>query len=96
MSSDNAFPRASASAEDVAGEQQRIIALARHMRASGRSIRQIAAELRSLGAVNRRGRPLSVSYVFHIVRMTKQGRGSCVPTPPHEFADSETELPFTD
>ena len=87
--------------------RERIVALAQHMRASGRSLRQIVVELRDMGVVNRRGRPLSLSYVFKLVRaVPSAGRGVPSRDPaacdqaqhhtPDERNDSEPELPFTD
>ncbi len=91
-------------------EQQRVVALAQHMRANGCSVRQIVAELRGLGVVNRRGRPWSLSGVFQIVRKIPKrevrapSSGGLEATPPLAEApetvnadrDSYEELPFTD
>jgi hypothetical protein len=92
-------------------EQQRIVALAQHMRANGCSVRQIVAELRGLGVVNRRGRPWSLSGVFQIVRkIPRRDLGAPSPAggleavrPVAEAAgtvdgdrESYEELPFTD
>jgi hypothetical protein len=92
-------------------EQQRIVALAQDMRANGCSVRQIVAELRGLGAVNRRGRPWSLSGVFQIVRKIPR-REAGAPSPAgglevvapvtgsaasvDDDLDSYEELPFTD
>jgi hypothetical protein len=92
-------------------EQQRIVALAQDMRANGCSVRQIVAELRGLGAVNRRGRPWSLTGVFQIVRKVPR-RDAGAPSPAGGFEavapaasssasvddapDSYEELPFTD
>ena len=52
-------------------EEQRVIAVVRHMRAKGLTLHQIVRLLAALGVVNRRGRPFGLSRVFE---MTHGGR----------------------
>ena len=49
-------------------DEQRLAALVRHMHASGRSMREIVAELRSMGVVNRAGKPLRLLHIWSILR----------------------------
>jgi hypothetical protein len=94
-------------ANAISVNHERVIALAQHMRANGRSLRQIVVELRDMGVVNRRGRPLSLSYVFSIVRAIPRADRRVLlrhPEPCDKPAcvahiasdDSGPELPFTD
>lgn len=49
-------------------DEERLIALVRHMHASGRSMREIVTELRVMGVVNRAGKPLRLIHVWSILR----------------------------
>ncbi len=49
-------------------EEQRLVALVRHMYASGRSMREIVTELRIMGVVNRAGKPFRLLHVWTILR----------------------------
>jgi hypothetical protein len=48
--------------------EQRVLAVVRHMRSEGFSIRAIIDELAIAGYFNRRGRPFSVATVFKMLR----------------------------
>jgi ribosomal protein S14 len=49
-------------------DEQRVIAVVRHMYFIGRiPMREVAAQLRALGVVNRRGRPFGLSRIFEII-----------------------------
>jgi hypothetical protein len=50
----------------------RVIALVRHMHASGRPMRDIVTELRSMGVVNGAGHPLRLAHIWAILR-TRRG-----------------------
>jgi hypothetical protein len=50
----------------------RVVALVRHMHASGRPMRDIVAELRSMGVVNGGGHPLRLEHIWAILR-TRHG-----------------------
>ena len=49
-------------------QEKRLVALVRHMHASGLSMRKIVNELRVLGVVNRAGEPLRLLHVWGILR----------------------------
>jgi hypothetical protein len=49
-------------------DEERLIALVRHMHASGRSMREIVTELRIMGVVNRAGKPLRLVHIWSILR----------------------------
>jgi hypothetical protein len=48
--------------------EERLIALVRHMHANGRSMREIVTELRTMGVVNRAGKPLRLIHIWSILR----------------------------
>jgi hypothetical protein len=50
----------------------RVVALVRHMHVSGRPMRDIVTELRSMGVVNGAGHPLRLAHVWAILR-TRHG-----------------------
>jgi hypothetical protein len=47
---------------------ERLRALVRHMHSSGRSMREIVTDLRTMGVVNRAGKPLGLAQVWTILR----------------------------
>jgi hypothetical protein len=49
-------------------DEQRLVALVRHMHATGRSMKDIVTELRIMGVVNREGEPLRLLHVWGILR----------------------------
>jgi hypothetical protein len=49
-------------------EEQRLVALVRHMYATGRSMQEIVTELKSMGVVNRAGKPFRLVHVWTILR----------------------------
>lgn len=51
-------------------KEQRLVALVRHMHASGLSMQSIVTELRVLGVVNQAGVPLRLLHVWGILRTT--------------------------
>ena len=53
-------------------DEERLIALVRHMHASGRSMRDIVTELRIMGVVTRAGKPLRLIHVWTILRGKKR------------------------
>jgi hypothetical protein len=48
-------------------DEQRVMAVVRHMRSRGMTIRAIVAELKSMGVVSRRGRPFGIGSVFRML-----------------------------
>lgn len=48
--------------------EQRVLAIVRHMRAEGLSIRAIVDELAAAGCLNRRGRHFTLATVFKMLR----------------------------
>jgi hypothetical protein len=62
--------------------EERVMAVARHMRASGYTIRQIVDFLRGLGVVGRRGTPIGTTRVFEMIHggRSKPKRGSGITT----------------
>jgi hypothetical protein len=48
--------------------EQRLIALVRHMYATGLTMRQIVSELRGLGVVDPTGKPLRLVHIWGILR----------------------------
>jgi hypothetical protein len=51
----------------------RLVALVRHMHATGLSMRQIVAELRTLGVVRTDGRPMRLVHVWGVLRAKPRG-----------------------
>jgi hypothetical protein len=49
-------------------QEERLVALVRHMYASGRSMRDIVTELRTMGVVNAAGKPFRLVHVWTILR----------------------------
>lgn len=47
--------------------EERVVMVARHMRASGYALREIAEFLQGLGVVGRRGTPIGVTRVFEMI-----------------------------
>jgi hypothetical protein len=47
--------------------EEQVVAVARHMRASGYTIREIVDFLRELGVVGRRGTPIGTTRVFEMI-----------------------------
>jgi hypothetical protein len=52
----------------VDGREPRVVALVRHMHATGRSMHEIVADLRSMGVVDGTGLPLRLVHVWGILR----------------------------
>jgi DNA invertase Pin-like site-specific DNA recombinase len=48
--------------------EQNILAVVRHMRASGRKIREIVGALREMGVVGRNGKPIGPTRVFEMIQ----------------------------
>jgi hypothetical protein len=57
--------------------EERVAAVARHMHANGRTLREIVDLLRECGVVSRRGTPLGMTRVFEIIHggRTKRPNG---------------------
>ena len=53
-------------------DEQRLVALVRHMHATGRTMHEIVTELRVMGVVNRAGEPLRLVHVWGILRATRR------------------------
>ena len=47
--------------------EERVVAVARHMRAAGFTLREIVERLREAGVVNRRGTPIGMTRVFEMI-----------------------------
>lgn len=56
-------------------KEKAVVAVARHMRRQGRTLRQIVAELARLGVVGRRGAPIGLSRVFEMIHGGRVARG---------------------
>jgi hypothetical protein len=52
--------------------EERLVALVRHMHASGRSMREIVTELRIMGVVNLAGKPFRLVHVWTMLRARKR------------------------
>jgi hypothetical protein len=48
-------------------QEEQVVVVARHMRASGYTIREIVDFLRQLGVVGRRGTPIGTTRVFEMI-----------------------------
>jgi hypothetical protein len=48
-------------------EEERVVAVVRHMRANGHKIREIVSFLADLGVVGRRGKPIGTTRVFEMI-----------------------------
>jgi hypothetical protein len=56
----------------VEEDEKRLVAIVRHMHASGRSMREIVTELRIMGVVDHAGKPLRLVHVWGILRGKKR------------------------
>ena len=63
--------------------EEQVVVVARHMRASGYTIREIVDFLRELGVVGRRGTPIGTTRVFEMIHggRRKPRPGSEPPSP---------------
>ncbi len=48
-------------------EEERVVAVVRHMRMNGYKLREIVAFLADLGVVGRRGKPIGMTRVFEMI-----------------------------
>jgi hypothetical protein len=61
---------------EVDEDEQRVVAIVRHMHATGNSLREIVVKLREMGVVSRRGKPIGLTRVFEMA----SGAASSRPT----------------
>jgi hypothetical protein len=63
--------------------EENVVAVVRHMRTMGRTIREIVEFLREVGVVNRRGMPIGMTRVFEMIhggrRRARSAPGASAP-----------------